>query len=79
MWDSTCLGIRVPSTQRRLKTKKVTVDTMKSYNASEALLGSYTKNLVIAAALQDFGMSDIADEPTQHKFEFGISDESTTL
>ena len=50
---------------------------MKSYNASEELLKTYTQSLIVAAALQFFGIDEVNAEPTRNAFTFGETDEAT--
>ncbi|XP_072037402.1 uncharacterized protein [Amphiura filiformis] len=54
------------SARNILQAKNVTKDPMKNLNAAKAFLDKYTEALVLAAAMDFFGMQSPADEPTKN-------------
>ena len=58
-----------------LETKNVPdQNPMKDMNASKAYLDKYTSALILAAALEFFGMVKVTDEPSKNKYDPSIHD-----
>lgn len=64
--------INLYSARNFLEARNVTKDPMKDVNAASDLLETYTKSLVVAAAMKYFGVDDPNDEPSQNAFRLDV-------
>lgn len=64
--------INLYSARNFLEARNVTKGPMKDVNAASDLLETYTKSLVVAAAMEYFGVDDPNDEPSQNAFRLDV-------
>ncbi len=72
LYDTTSSGDKgtLYAARNFLEARGVTTDPMKNINAAADLITQYTIALVIAAAMNYFGMESISDHPTKNDFHF---------
>nr|XP_054763564.1 uncharacterized protein LOC129270188 [Lytechinus pictus] len=57
------------SARNFLEARNVTTNPMANINAAADLIEKYTTSLVLAAAMQYFGLADLTSDPTLHTFD----------
>ncbi len=72
LYDTTSSGDKgtLYAARNFLEARKVTSDPMRNINAAADLISQYTVALVIAAAMEYFGLDAVSDHPTRNDFVY---------